>query len=293
MNRSHLGTYRAGMVIACPYSLENARAVGDGRSDGDRRRGWFRIRSYRNGATAVEGYPERIADILATRNARSPTFPASAKGWRWCWARSSIHGSCERRDLLLQKFPPTTLEFLKIQGLGPKSIALILEHYRISTMDELERLAKRKSCACCRAWAPSWKRRCCAPSRNTAAQRPLPAELRGDHGRGAGRPILRGPGVEAVTPAGSLRRGRETVGDLDLLVTGPDATPRSIASWPIRAWKKCWARREQGQRQGGPRGIAGGRARAAAGDSFGAAMQYFTGSKDHNVAMRTRAVKMG
>jgi len=53
-------------------------------------------------------------------------------------------GSCERRDLLLEKFPPTTLEFLKIQGLGPKSIALIFEHYHIGTIDELERLCQEQ-----------------------------------------------------------------------------------------------------------------------------------------------------
>jgi DNA polymerase/3'-5' exonuclease PolX len=50
------------------------------------------------------------------------------------------HSSCERRDLLLQKFPPAALEFLKIQGLGPKSIALLFEHYQVGTIDELERL---------------------------------------------------------------------------------------------------------------------------------------------------------
>ena len=48
----------------------------------------FRIRSYRNGATAIEGHPERVADILATPSARSPTFPASAKGWPRCSRRS-------------------------------------------------------------------------------------------------------------------------------------------------------------------------------------------------------------
>ena len=53
-------------------------------------------------------------------------------------------GSCERRDLLLQKFPPAALEFLKIQGLGPKSIALLFEHFRVTTMDELEQLCQEQ-----------------------------------------------------------------------------------------------------------------------------------------------------
>ena len=101
------------------------------------------------------------------------------------------------------------------------------------------------------------------------------------------------PGVEAVTPAGSLRRGRETVGDLDLLVTGPNATA---------ALERFYANPNVGE----VLGRGGNKASARVGreglqvdvrtlppDTFGAAMQYFTGSKDHNVAIRTRAVKMG
>src|SRR5581483_9799277 len=53
-------------------------------------------------------------------------------------------GSCDRRDRLLEKFPVGMLDFLKIQGLGPKSIALIYEHYRVGTIDELERLCQEQ-----------------------------------------------------------------------------------------------------------------------------------------------------
>jgi DNA polymerase (family 10) len=104
----------------------------------------FRIRSYRNGATTVEGYPERIADILRDPNRNVTEIPGIGKGLAHVLAEIVERGSCERRDLLLQKFPPTALEFLKIQGLGPKSIGLIFEHYRISTIDELERLCQEQ-----------------------------------------------------------------------------------------------------------------------------------------------------
>src|SRR5579872_4339543 len=104
----------------------------------------FRIRSYRNGATAIEGYPERVADILRDPSRKVTDIPGIGKGLATVLAEIIDHSSCERRDLLLQKFPPTALEFLKIQGLGPKSIALIFEHYRVSTMDELERLCREE-----------------------------------------------------------------------------------------------------------------------------------------------------
>src|SRR5689334_15134536 len=100
----------------------------------------FRIRSYRNGATAVEGHPERIADILRDPSRKITDIPGIGKGLAIAIQELVERSSCEKRDALLLKFPATVLEFLKIQGLGPKGIALILEHYRISTMDELERL---------------------------------------------------------------------------------------------------------------------------------------------------------
>ncbi len=104
----------------------------------------FRIRSYRNGATAIEGYPERVIDILRDPNRKITEIPGIGKGLAGVLQEIVERGSCERRDILLQKFPPAALEFLKIQGLGPKGIALIFEHYRITTMDELEQLCKEE-----------------------------------------------------------------------------------------------------------------------------------------------------
>src|SRR5262249_39838978 len=100
----------------------------------------FRIRSYRNGATAVEGYPERIADILRDPARKVTEIPGIGKSLALGRQEIVERKSCEKRDALLQRFPPGALEFLKIQGLGPKGIALIFEHYRIGTIDELERL---------------------------------------------------------------------------------------------------------------------------------------------------------
>src|SRR5207245_5311745 len=77
-------------------------------------------------------------DILRDPNRKVTEIPGIGKGLAAVLQEVVDRGSCERRDLLLQKFPPAALEFLKIQGLGPKSIALIFEHYRITTMDELE-----------------------------------------------------------------------------------------------------------------------------------------------------------
>ena len=102
----------------------------------------FRIRSYRNGASTIEGYTERIADILANPEAKITDVPGIGKGLAAVLEEIDERGSCERRDELLLKFPPAALDFLKIQGLGPKSIALLFEHFQMKTVDELEKLCK-------------------------------------------------------------------------------------------------------------------------------------------------------
>ena len=88
--------------------------------------------------------PERIADILKDPSRKVTDIPGIGKGLAFVLAEIAARGSHEKRDQLLERFPPSALEFLKIQGLGPKSIALIFEHYRISTIDELERLCNEQ-----------------------------------------------------------------------------------------------------------------------------------------------------
>ena len=254
----------------------------------------FRIRSYRNGATAVEGYPERIVDILADPERKVTDIPGIGKGLAVVLAEIAASGSCERRDLLLAKFPPTALEFLKIQGLGPKSIALIFEHFRISTIDELERLCQEQKLRDLPRMGAKLEEKVL---RSIAGYRQRTGRYLLSYAEGVAAELsemLRQvPGVDAVTSAGSLRRGRETVGDLDLLVTGPAATNALDKFVAYPRVEEVLARGEnKASAKVGREGLQVD-VRTLPPDTFGAAMQYFTGSKDHNVAIRTRAVKMG
>ncbi|MDR3700659.1 MAG: DNA polymerase/3'-5' exonuclease PolX [Candidatus Sulfopaludibacter sp.] len=254
----------------------------------------FRIRSYRNGATAAEGYPERIQDILRDPERKVTDIPGIGKGLAVVLAELIERGSCERRDLLLQKFPPTALEFLKIQGLGPKSIALIFEHYRVSTMDELERLCTEQKLRVLPRMGAKLEEKVL---RSIAQYRMRSGRYLLSYAEAMAEELTaylkETPGVEAITPAGSLRRGRETVGDLDLLVTGPSpygALDR-FAAFP-RVEEVLSRGENKASAKVGREGLQVD-VRTLPPDTFGAAMQYFTGSKDHNVAIRTRAVKMG
>ena len=104
----------------------------------------FRIRSYRNAASVIEGFPERVADIARNPERKLTDIAGIGKGIASIIVEILDRQSFERRDQLLEKYPPTALELLKIQGLGPKSIAILIEHLRISTVDDLERACKEQ-----------------------------------------------------------------------------------------------------------------------------------------------------
>src|SRR3569623_2067820 len=84
----------------------------------------FRIRSYRNGATAIEGYPESISAILKDSSRKITDISRIGKGLTAVLVEIEATGSCDRRNALLDKYPVAALEFLKIQGLGPKAVAV-------------------------------------------------------------------------------------------------------------------------------------------------------------------------
>jgi DNA polymerase (family 10) len=254
----------------------------------------FRIRSYRNGATAIEGYPERVTDILRNPERKVTEIAGIGKGLAAVLQEVIDRGSCERRDALLQKFPPAALEFLKIQGLGPKGIALIFEHYRVTTMDELEQLCKEEKLRVLPRMGAKLEEKVL---RSIAQYRLRTGRFLLSFANQTAEELKQYlaelEGIENITAAGSLRRGKETVGDLDLLVTGPNAAaaldrfvvhPRVhevLGRGPNKASAKIGREGLQVDVRALPR------------ESYGAAMQYFTGSKEHNVAVRTRAVRMG
>jgi DNA polymerase (family 10) len=254
----------------------------------------FRIRSYRNAATAIDGYPERVLDILKDPERKVTDIPGIGKGMAAVLGEIAVRGSFERRDQMLAKYPPTALELLRIPGLGPKSIALLFEHFRVSTLDELERLCREQKLRTLPRMGAKLEEKVL---KGISQYRLRAGRYLLSYAQGIADELsayfAETPGVEKITPAGSLRRGKETVGDLDLLVTGPGAAavldrftahPR-IGDVLAKGGNKASARF----------GLEGLQVdvRALPADSFGAAMQYFTGSKDHNVVLRTRALRLG
>jgi DNA polymerase (family X) len=254
----------------------------------------FRIRSYRNGATAVEGQVESISAILRDPTRKVTDIPGIGKGLAFVLKEIDETGTCERRSELLKRFPPAALEFLKIQGLGPKGVSLLLQHFQISTMDDLERLCQEKKLRDLPRMGAKLEEKI---QRSIAQYKERSGRFLLSFADQAAREleslINELDGIDAVTPAGSLRRGRETVGDLDLLVTGlnAEAALERVATYPS-VYEVLGRGANKTSVKLGREGLQVD-VRALPRESFGAALQYFTGSKEHNVSIRTRAVKMG
>jgi DNA polymerase (family X) len=273
--------------IACLLA-ETADLMEIGAEDG------FRIRSYRNAAGVVEGYPEQMESIAKDPARKLTDVPGIGKGIAAVICEILERGSFDKRDQLLAKYPPTALEMLKIPGLGPKSIAVLIEHFRVSTLDDLERLCREQKLRTLPRMGARLEEkvlRGIEQYRSSAGRYLLPyaqsvAEELTQY-------LRETPGVERITVAGSLRRGRETVGDLDLLVSGPnaaDAIERFI-QFP-RVHEVLGQGANKASANVGLERIQVD-VRAVPAESYGAAMQYFTGSKDHNVALRQRALRLG
>jgi DNA polymerase (family 10) len=258
----------------------------------------FRIRSYRNAAQAIENHSEQIKDIIA-----DPKKVLEISGIGKSMLRNLqellTEGKLATQKELLEKYHPSMLQLLKIQGLGPKTIALIWSAYKVSDVDGVEKLAREGKIRE-------------LPRMGEKHETKLLKAIE-DYRRIGGRfqidaaeeeadklsaYIKKFAGIDKITPAGSLRRGRESVGDLDILVTGKICATEEgrqkaidhVAKYPplmdiiARGDNKISFHLREGMQVD---------VRLLPPESFGAAMQYFTGSKAHNVTLRQRALKMG
>jgi DNA polymerase (family 10) len=272
----------------------------------------FRIRSYRRAADAAEQTTVDLTEA-AVDTTRLMAIDGIGKSMAAKLQAIAATGSLDQRDELLAKFGSGVLELLKLPGMGPKTVALLWDAAIIggpggtsadgssaggSSIDQL-------------AQAIEAGRLNGLPRMGAKQIEKLRKGIE-DYRRSAGRFridvateeaarisawLLQLEGIAKVTPAGSLRRGRETAGDLDLLATGPACEPghtqaavEHVAAYPgihnmiAKGENKVSFNLDQGLQVD---------VRLLPTASYGAALQYFTGSKAHNVVLRQRALKMG
>lgn len=249
----------------------------------------FKIRAYRNGADIVSQAAEAVSSL----------DEAALRGWNGIGKdlasrirEIAITGTCAIRQELLNEFPETLLEVLRLQGVGPKTVAVFYRELRITSLDDLAAAAKAGRIRSLKGMG--------------SKKEQLILQAIEERQRFAGRHLLsratemsesivaylkeQAPAADIAT-VGSVRRGNETSGDLDILASGADTTlADAFTRFPLV---------ERVLANGGTKAsvlLRGGfqaDLRIVATDQRGAALQYFTGSKAHNIALRDRALTRG
>jgi DNA polymerase (family 10) len=259
-----------------------------------------RYRSYEKAAELIDGLPESVEQLVATPE-KLTELPGIGDRMVEHLKEIVETGDYSLRKKLLKKYPETILDLLELQSLGPKKVAVLWKTFKAGTVADVEKLAKEG------------KLRNLAGFGEKSEQNILKAVevFKKSSGRflistaeDAAAAIIEhikkvGKAVESVTPAGSLRRGKETVGDLDLLLTlgtghtkqkDVDAVAKHILKYPgidqtlAHGENKVSFTLENGLQVD---------VRLLEKENFGAALLYFTGSKEHNVTLRGRANEMG
>jgi DNA polymerase (family 10) len=249
----------------------------------------FKVRAYRTAADTVETWPDGVTCI---DERRLRDLPGIGKDLAARIRELAETGTCRYHQELLQEFPPTMLDLLRLQGVGPKTVALLYTSLNVRTVDELADAARsgrlrdvkgmgtRKEALILKA----------IEERQMDAGRHLLPDTASVSAELVGYLRERAPGVDLVS-VGSLRRRCDTCGDIDVLAIGGNASLMDIFVGHPRVERVLG----QGETKSSVRLRGGYQAdlRLVSAESRGAALQYFTGSKAHNIALRDRATQRG
>ena len=249
----------------------------------------FKIRAYRTAADTVSTWADPVGR-MDDRQLRE--LPGIGKDLAAKIRELADTGTCAYHQELLLEFPQTILDLLRLHGVGPKTVALLYSTLNIRTVDELGEAARsgrlrdlkgmgaRKEALILKA----------IDERQKHAGRHLLSDTASASAEIVGYLRERAPAADFI-PVGSVRRGCETCGDIDILAIGGDPALMDA----FIAYPKVDRVLGQGDTKSSVRLQGGYQAdvRLVPAESRGAAMQYFTGSKAHNIVLRDRAIQRG
>ncbi len=252
----------------------------------------FRIRAYHNAARTI-GELSREASQLIAAGEDLTRLPGIGEDLAAKIGEIVSSGHCSQLDRLQKELPPAVTELLKIPGLGPKRVKALYHDLEVQTVEQLYRAARDGRIRALPGFGPKTEQNILQAAQAHAEQtRRFKLAVAAQYAEALRAFLAALPGTTQVTIAGSFRRMRETVGDLDILVetkspdlvmqrfTAYDEVADVLASGPARSSVvlKCGLQVDL---------------RIIAKESYGAALQYFTGSKAHNIAIRRMAQKLG
>ncbi len=249
----------------------------------------FKIRAYRNGADIAANHPH---SLVALDEAGLREIPGIGKDLAARIREIAETGDTDYHRELIAAFPPSILDLLHLQGVGPKTVAVFYRELGVRTLEDLEQAAATGRIRALRGMGQK--------------KEALILKALEERKRHAGRHLLpdaqdtaralvaflheRAPSAD-LTPVGSLRRGCDSCGDLDILASGaPSTLMDGFVSF--EQVERVLARGETKSSillRGGFQADL----RLVPLESRGAALQYFTGSKAHNIALRDRAIGLG
>ncbi len=251
----------------------------------------FKPEAYRRAARAIEGFGEDVEDLA--RQGRLRDIPGVGEAIGEKIEEYLRSDRIEYLEKLRQKYPPGLVEVMRIPGLGPKTAKLLYDELGITTVEDLRSAAEEGRIQRIRGMGPK-------KVENILHGIGLISEVRGRVLLGMADPVasevmeyLKARAhVQRIEAAGSLRRRRETVGDIDILVTSsePEGVAEAFVAMPrvkevvVQGPTKATVRLNTGLQVD---------LRVLEDETFGAGLLYFTGSKDHNVHLRILALRRG
>lgn len=253
----------------------------------------FRLRAYRNGARVIKDLGEPLQVILDDPNRKLTDIDGIGKGVAEKVQVIIETGKLPQLDEILEEVPRSVLDILRIPGLGPKKAAVLFNELQITSLEELKHACEQEQVRELEGFGAKTEQTLLKGIDIAAAANQRIYWSDADAiATEIGQHLKTCKAINRLEFAGSYRRGKETVGDLDVLVDSTDhdavmdrfAEFGEIASVIGRGETKMSVRLESGFQID---------LRVVPAESFGAALQYFSGSKDHNVVVRGRAKSKG
>jgi DNA polymerase (family X) len=249
----------------------------------------FKIRAYRNVADIASNHPHELATLDETGLRE---IPGIGKDLAAKIREISTSGDSQFHRELLAEFPPSVLDMMRLQGVGPKTVAMLYRELGVQTLDDLERAALDGRVRAIKGMG--------------AKKESLILKAIEERKSNVGRHLLSAAHdianaivallheqfpAATITPVGSLRRGCDSCGDIDILAAGAD--PSIMDAFVEHTLVERVLARGETKSSILLRGGVQVDLRLVPADSRGAALQYFTGSKSHNIALRDRAIGLG
>jgi DNA polymerase (family X) len=253
----------------------------------------FRVRAYRNGARTIRDYPEPLAAMVETQKERLTEIAGIGADLAAKIITLVQTGSLPQLEELKQQVPESVLALLRLPGVGPRKAAALHKQLKILTLEQLKAACEAGQVRGLKGFGEKTEQLILQGMAiaQQAGQRlywaeadQIVQELR-EH-------FAKCKSIEQLEFGGSFRRGKETVGDLDILVvaSGPTEAMDCLASYAEVATTTARGDTKMSVRLGNGFQVD---LRVVPAESFGAALQYFTGSKEHNVILRGRAKEKG